>query len=1847
MINDQPKSDYVSERYRSPRQNGRKPRSGGSCTPSKPGSRTPGTPSRRALGLRFATAHVKSCFCSNCRVPTDIYLDLIRIKQNAQFSLRAINFIFENPALFFTHIWNTYADMMAEVYVFWWGKFFWVFMLAPLVLILMFTLTSANYLCTNVDPEVTVELGRTCFYIDLIGNGPMMLVEMAWSSYFSCVRLIINLSFICTPIWLGVKRIISKPDIFTILGTLTMWAILHPTLYIGIAWAELLLIYLSHPLSIVLLGLGPHLYLLQLLNYISTRLSNNTFWLKFTLRQHEDGLRLTPTEEQIWIKYAIFMGHMEILDDHTVRIGVDIKRTVSLLPAQSMIDIATANMLSTKTYSQEFMKRTMRYVHHHMSGSSDNYIRDLVYDISKATCFILNSRGNILVVITALLNYTDNRYNTRIVFDQDMRESFRQSLIKLTQSPQLERDGDMEPQSLDALESIADFGQILVENYNGFVESLIYKKIYKLFCYTLAFGIFADFGVNFDSCGYNKLQAELISQKYYKRTSFAVSLIDTCSFLAKQGIQYCKTGIYSHIFHSGATYQKWFDDCRVLQNQSKFLDDPEAAGFSVFEYEGNLDSAIEVGQSIVKYGSQYANKYEAAALKECYGKLELLRANLATTKRANQTRKPPLGIMLHGDSGIGKSYLKDMIFYYYCGLRDLPNGDEYKYTRSPASEFWDGFRSSVHTLVMDDVAYLKPGATNSVDLSLNEIIQVMNPTPMMPNQASLEKKGRTPFLGELLIATTNIKDLNAYDYFAHPSAVQRRLPYIVTPTVRREYQKKGGALNTQYLAKLNGAGSDCIEDYWTFQIEEVHATPFRKAGANMAEYKIIHENLSTYEFLAWFGEIVGQHHDQQNVMKASVDKLKTMDVCKLCYNLRSRCECEQQSLRVAKEFLTAKTSLPFMFVILSRIINFYNILDGMLWWMCLIFALYPLNKKDVAYGVIYYAKWRIMGKIDRTREAFYQIGKNVNENYGYPAKLLIMLASAMTISAIYGMWSYKMPQQAERVPKPKDEQKNPWKKNDYQTTDFDVPRVSISWKHMTRSELIKKLQHNICRINIYDNGGSTRAMAFGLCGHWYIANKHSFPSAGDMEIEIIKGSQMDGVNPSIKVVRRQTDIIRFDETDCALMYIRELPPVRDVRGLLASSTLNCTDKGFYLLRDYSGNLCQKEINSITKTGYVSWNQTLGVFWKGRADIEQTTKGDCGAPLIAETILGPVILGIHCAGDGPATQAFHIPEKILDVVNRCDTSIDSGEPNISAPGFNRHVNDLHFKSPIRYIEEGSAVVYGSFQGFRAQPKSRVEETPMSEFLGTLGYSIKYTKPDVSSWRPKRIALQDLVDPIYKVDQTILEEVKMHFLNDIIAALPKDELELLTPYDTYTAINGAKGISHVDRINVSSSAGNPYKKVKKHFLAADPTEDLPEGVKFLEPINDRIKEMEQTYKDKRRVQPNFCAHLKDEPVTFAKAESGKTRVFTGAPIDWTIVVRKYLLSFVRVAMRNRFAFECSVGLVVQSKQWGELYHHLTKFGTETVVAGDYKAFDKKMSPLFTMAAFDIIKELCQLSGNYSEEELDIISGIATDTCYPLVDYFGDLIQFFGSNPSGQPITVNLNSLVNSLYVRYVYHILNPEREVRSFKENVAITTYGDDILMTVNPKIPWFNHTTIANILAQMGITFTMADKDAESVPYINMHQATFLKRTFRFDHDVGDWLAPLDHDSIEKSLMVWVRSKTVSKEKQCVDIISSAAREYFFYGRAVYLKRCEMFMRLISHLGLESYMSDSTLPRYENLLEDFHSFGISGAVLTETEPPIGDSGYLGSMCDELKALSPIYEYSTSPSTEGKVGLGSQP
>lgn len=1353
--------------------------------------------------------------------------------------------------------------------------------------------------------------------------------------------------------------------------------------------------------------------------------------------------------------------------------------------------------------------------------------------------------------------------------------------------------GELEPQS--GFDDVLTGLRGSLDSFSAVKHSPIFTKLYKCCMYLMSFSLFEAVGITMDTFGYNNIEQALLKKKYSEKTDFIYTLADTLLFIVERGYQIYVTGDVTTIFHSGGTYKAMYELSVVLKRQFNLLNNPEDHGFTESGFRSDLDNLIEKLQSVAKHSYRLC-KNDKLSIQNLLSDMLMMRDDLNTQSAARKERKAPFSILLFGDSGIGKTTLTTIIRTYFAKIEGLPTGSEFVFTRNPSANYWDGFRSSCHTIVLDDIANEDPKMQNME--SVNEVIQLINNCAFCPDQASLENKGKTPMRAKLVIGTTNVKTLNTYHYFSVPSAVQRRFPYIITPTVRPEFLDSRGMLNSSMVPDLGP-----YPDLWTFKVELVKPVPVAR-GKSLAEIEIVKEDLDMKGFLIWMKSAIDKFNRDQNQVQKCLDEMVDTKVCVFCSLPEPLCTCTIQSgLSYNEAFwlITPLYTFVIGFILYCHSTKIFQTLN----FLAEYFRYYKQKK-----SVWEYRKKQMRDALgsSKTWEA---MGNRMMTTMKHPVFFVAIASVVGSLYLFYRRAKNLIPQVglSDQVGvRPSAEfnsRENVWYNNTLDLSPANFTRESASSRSMQFTDFCKKMSDNVIRfaIEVKNKNVSKTGKAICLGGHIYITNNHNIPELDKSTINIVVGLSK-GITSNVTTILTEADVVRIPEKDMAILLLREVPPRKRIVQYFQSGNSNGVFNGKYVSRSKDGGILYRDVQNIklgeSKTYTFSEPpiNATNQLWSGRTK-EPTEYGDCGSPLIIESPYGYSIVGMHFLADKNDQSQVYASSINGDFVRELYASltpynIGSGCLDLlSSTSSVRTLTDLHKKSPLRYIQSGNAEVYGSFTGFRGKPTTSVTDTPMQKLLDPFEYPVKYTKPEMASWVPWHIALKDLVDPIHTLETSVLNECISNYVETVNTRInARDVSEMLQVYDNFTAINGAE-VTYVDKLNRNTSAGNPWKKSKKYFLTSiEPMHGMQDPVEVSEEIMDRVDIMIETYLSGDRVNPNFCAHLKDEPVSFEKASIGKTRVFTGAPFDWIIVVRKYLLSFSRLMQNNKYAFEAGPGVVVQSLEWQEMFNYVTMYGESNIIAGDYKAFDKKMSPKEILAAFDVIIHFCRESGNYTLDDLKVIQGIAEDTAFAIVDYNGDLIQLFGSNPSGNPLTVILNGIVNSLRMRYVYKELSPTSSCADFHENVALMTYGDDNICSRSDNCQWFNHTTISSKFAELGIVYTMADKTAESIPLIHIKDASFLKRTWRMDDDLNCYMAPLDHDSIERMLTVWVRSKVITVECQGIAVISTALREYFFYGRDIFEKKRLMFIKLVNDLGWEAWVEESTFPSYEFLRDQF-------------------------------------------------------
>lgn len=1323
----------------------------------------------------------------------------------------------------------------------------------------------------------------------------------------------------------------------------------------------------------------------------------------------------------------------------------------------------------------------------------------------------------------------------------------------------------------------------IFENTKGVVESPLVKKLTDLYSYMLVQGLLRHIGLELNDEDYSRAEQRLLINNYSSKKMFIVHVLDISLTICERYFEYRKTGEFSSFLSTSSAIDEWFKNADKILNLAAHTGNLAAHGTSYFTFTSELRDLIEKGESYAKYANKTYHNDNIITRK--LNQLKLLKNTEITRKAAQQERGAPMGVLVYGHSSVAKSAFTKMLFNYYGGLFDLDRDDQYRYVRNPLDEYWSNFDTSKWCVQLDDIAFLNPTKTSEVDSTLQDLLNVVNNVPYVPPQAAIEDKGKTPVLAKLVIATTNCADLNALEYFWCPLAVRRRLPYVVHVEPKDEFKHENGMfIDPKKMTIIDGS----FPNWWRITVKKV--VPDIRGNRENAKLETVSVFDNTDDFLQHFGKACLEHENNQKRAMLKNEDMQTIKICKICLKALPHENCMQVQSGFVKNFFQR-----FLIWLFTRLVT----IDIIIYLLGLPF----LRRRIVRYG----------NSILSEQQQIVMYKKFLDKQICSKQKQLMLLIGGLSLCALAinfisksrsknndkKVYSEQSSERYKEEELPKSERTNIWYTSTIELNKFDVPIKSQSLNSTDVHQLREVFGRNCVTLKVRGaNSNFTRRIkGVFIKGQYLLTNGHAFDSQyEDFTVEIISMPEIQGVNSNIKISITRKDIYNSEHKDFCLIHVRSVPPYKDITGFWAKKNVPLSS-ACLLTRNDAGNIDYQMIFALyeEKDMEIPSLGKLHVYC-GMSD-KDTYNGLCGSLAIGTTPRGPILMGIHTLGKDKhcGFQYINIDE-IENIIKKINVNnmpiIQTGDqPKFGING-DEKLTVPHHKSIVRWLEEGTLNVYGSFTGFRGEPKSKVCETPLCDtFLQMYDTNKKYGKPVMKGWEPWRKNIVEMINPKVNYDRDILRQCVESFTNDIKSNLPSDWKKELLVLSDKASLNGLPGVIFVDGINRKSSMGYPWNCTKKNYLIDDKCETYPDGVNFKQDVWERVRVIEGKYAKCERAFPIFTGHLKDEATSYEKIQKCKTRLFTGAPVDWSIVVRKNLLSFVRLVQLNKYVFEAGPGMVTQSIEWTELYRYLTHFGTDQIIAGDYGKFDKHMISDFVLAAFDVILNIHKEAG-FSDEELKQIAGIAMDTAFPLTNLNGDLVEFYGTNPSGHPLTVIINSLVNALYMRYCYYTLNPQKEVVSFKNNVNLMTYGDDNVMGVNPDIPWFNHTAIQKTLSNIGVEYTMADKESESVPYINIDEVSFLKRKWLYDHEVNGYLAPLDEESIIKSLTVWVPSDTIDKYCQMVAVMNSASCEYFFYGRKKHDEMRRKFLEIANQEPYKFYVQESHFPSFDQLVERY-------------------------------------------------------
>ncbi|APG78529.1 hypothetical protein 1 [Wenzhou picorna-like virus 28] len=590
-------------------------------------------------------------------------------------------------------------------------------------------------------------------------------------------------------------------------------------------------------------------------------------------------------------------------------------------------------------------------------------------------------------------------------------------------------------------------------------------------------------------------------------------------------------------------------------------------------------------------------------------------------------------------------------------------------------------------------------------------------------------------------------------------------------------------------------------------------------------------------------------------------------------------------------------------------------------------------------------------------------------------------------------------------------------------------------------------------------------------------------------------------------------------------------------------------------------------------------------WEYVCDSEP---GDCGSLLVLSSpAVQRKIVGFHVAGKaGKGASTSLTGEDLMRALR----------PSEHDPDWRAHCirvapevgDDKEVKLP-----QGDFIPIGKLpRSYRGGNKTKLRESPLQ---GALAYNDGKTLTAPATLNRIQVG-DELVDPLEKglrkcgvqpmpIPVELVNAACEHFSSKLYQNIDPDHRRVLTHEES---ISGIPNDSYAEPINRRSSPGYPWIDSAKGTLGK--TKWLGDGEEYIydhPELLTALKTREENAKQGIRTPTYWIDTLKDERRPIEKVQIGKTRVFAAGAMDFIILFRKYFLGFNAHVMKEKIDNEIAVGINVYSPEWNKLGRYLKRQGAK-VIAGDFSNFDGTLNA-------QILHKICDIINEWYDDgpENARIRKVMWEEIVSSHHIFEDNVySWTHSQPSGNPCTVIINSMYNSISMRIVWQLLmagTQHAALSNFSKYVNMISFGDDNVLNINDLvIDRFNQLTIAEGYAQIGMTYTDEGKTGEMVKYRALEDVKFLKRGFRYEK--GVYLAPLELDVVME-MCCWVKTD-VNTIDNTITNVETAMRELSLHPKDVFTKcKADLLQACRKHLPRQP----ETLTYEDHRLQDFESY----------------------------------------------------
>lgn len=285
--------------------------------------------------------------------------------------------------------------------------------------------------------------------------------------------------------------------------------------------------------------------------------------------------------------------------------------------------------------------------------------------------------------------------------------------------------------------------------------------------------------------------------------------------------------------------------------------------------------------------------------------MEQMNSEVIAGLNAKVMRKAPFAVTLAGYSGQGKTGIVTTISKVFCKALNVPFFESLVVNVNAKDNFQSEVKTSHLGIILDDFANTKQEFVSAPPTDL--VIDIVNNARKFVLKADLAEKGMVQWNNAFLVATTNVRNLDAHVYSNEPGAVLRRFALHIVMRVREIFALPHGPNDIPVLDPSK-MGERILDDAWEFDVMKVVLS----RGGDVDDHVPGHQPCKvSFEFVEAPTEVHGESRPLKNIsvyelnyvlyhactrhmehQTSFVERLEVMAATPICDHFRMQPDCE-------------------------------------------------------------------------------------------------------------------------------------------------------------------------------------------------------------------------------------------------------------------------------------------------------------------------------------------------------------------------------------------------------------------------------------------------------------------------------------------------------------------------------------------------------------------------------------------------------------------------------------------------------------------------------------------------------------------------------------------------------------------------------------------------------------------------------------------------------------------------------------------------------------------------------------------------------------------------------------------